>query len=183
MNIMPTEQKKKHIATATLRYLRMSPRKVRAAAYGLRNKWVIEADEILTNRGRRAAGPLQKLLESASANAVKNHSMVRDNLFISEIFVSGGPMFSRYMPRARGSAYEIQKKTSHVTIVLGERDGKLLRRAAVRQTAARHTEETAEQKTSGGRGEHKKYTSAQQEKALPKQKSGIAKRFFSRKAI
>ncbi len=179
---MPTEQKKKHVATATLRYLRMSPRKVRAAAYGLRNKWVVEADEILANRGRRAAGPLQKLLESASANAVKNHSMVRDNLFISEIFVSGGPMFSRYMPRARGSAYEIQKKTSHVTIILGERDGKLLRRAAVRQ-AARRAEEAVEQKTSGARSEHKKYASPQQEKALPKQKSGIAKRFFSRKAI
>ena len=65
-----TVNKKDNQARAILRYLRMSPRKVRAASGGLRNKWVFEAEEILTHRTRRASAPLLKLLGSATANAV-----------------------------------------------------------------------------------------------------------------
>jgi large subunit ribosomal protein L22 len=106
--------------SAKLRYLRIAPRKVRLVADLIRGKKVEEAQTILEFTQKRAAGPLLKLLKSAIANARHNFQLDPANLFISKITVDEGPKYKRWMPRARGMAYEIQKKTSHVTLILEE---------------------------------------------------------------
>lgn len=164
----------------------MSPRKVRAVAALIRNKWVFEAEDLLRNANKRAATPVLKLLNSAVANATNNSKMVHDKLFVKEIFINGGPIFSRYMPRARGSAYEIQKKTSHVTIILAEKEGAVKRAAfaaskAVASRGAGLKTETAHE--SGSKKTDKSF-SPKTEKISPKKNfTGIGKRIFKRKAI
>ena len=106
-------------ATAKLRYLRIAPRKVRLVADLIRGKTVEEAQTILQYTVKKATQPLFKLLKSAIASA-KNLELEESNLYISKILVEDGPKLKRWRPRARGSADEIQKKTSHVIIVLDE---------------------------------------------------------------
>jgi len=105
---------------AKLRYLRIAPRKVRLVADLVRGKLVEDAQTILNFTVKKASQPLLKLLKSAVSNAENNFKLDAKNLFISKITVDEGPKYKRWMPRARGQAYEIQKKTSHVTIVLEE---------------------------------------------------------------
>lgn len=107
-------------ATAKLRYLRIAPRKVRLVADLIRKKKVEEAQTILNFTIRKAALPLLKLLNSAVANARNSFQLEAKNLYISKITVDEGPKYKRWMPRARGIAYPIQKKTSHITLVLDE---------------------------------------------------------------
>jgi len=104
--------------TAKLNYLRIAPRKTRAVSDLIRGLSVNDAEAQLMVQRRRPAKSLLKLLRSAVANA-KNNKLNADHLFIKEIRVDGGPMLKRYLPRARGSASPIQKKMSHVTMVLG----------------------------------------------------------------
>ena len=113
---------------ATLRYLRIAPRKVRLVADLIRGKSVVRAQTVLKFTIKGAAQPLLKLLNSAAANA-KNKEPTASNLYISKITVDEGPKYKRWMPRARGQAYEIQKKTSHVTIVLSEIKEKVAKKA------------------------------------------------------
>ena len=105
---------------AKLNYLRIAPRKVRLVADLIRGKKVEEARNILNFTIKKANQPLIKLLKSAIANAENNFQLNKENLYISKITVDEGPKLKRWMPRARGSAAEIQKKTSHITIVLDE---------------------------------------------------------------
>lgn len=107
-------------STAKLRYLRIAPRKVRLVADLIRGKRVSEAQQILSFTTKRAALPLLKLLNSAVAGAKQKFSADESNLYISKIIVDEGPKLKRFMPRARGQAYEIQKKTSHVLLELTE---------------------------------------------------------------
>lgn len=107
-------------SVAKLRYLRIAPRKVRLVADLIRGKSVKEAETLLSFQTKRAARPLLKLLKSALANAKNNLKMNTDNLYISKITVDEGPKFKRWRPRARGRAYMIQKKTSHITLVLDD---------------------------------------------------------------
>lgn len=104
-----------------LRKLRIAPRKVRLVADVIRNKSAEEAQSILSFTIKRGAQPLLKLLKSALANAKNNFQLDSANLYISKITVDEGTKFKRWMPRARGQASEIQKKTSHITMVLSER--------------------------------------------------------------
>jgi len=106
--------------TAKLKYLRISPRKVRLVADLIRGKKIEEAQAILKFAKKRGTHPLFKLLNSAVANAKNNFQLDPKNLYISKITVDEGQKYKRWMPRARGAAYEIQKKTSHITIVLAE---------------------------------------------------------------
>ena len=106
--------------TAKLRYLRIAPRKVRLAADLIRGKKISQALTLLQFTTKRAALPLTKLLKQAIANARHNFGLGEDNLYISKITVDEGPKLKRWMPRARGRVSEIQKKTSHVTIILDE---------------------------------------------------------------
>lgn len=105
---------------AKLRYLRIAPRKVRLVADLIRGKSVEEAQTILKFTVKRATDPLLKLLKSAIANAKNNFQLQESNLYISKILVDEGPKYKRYMPRARGQASEIQKKTAHITLWLDE---------------------------------------------------------------
>jgi len=106
--------------TAKLRYLRITPRKVRQVSDLIRGKTVEEAQTILRYTVKKAAQPLLKLLKSAVASAKNNFQLEELNLYISKILVDEGPKLKRWRARARGRADEIQKKTSHVTIVLDE---------------------------------------------------------------
>jgi len=109
---------------AKLRRLRIAPRKVRLVADLIRGKKVDEAINILTFLNKKAAKPVLKLLKSAIANAEHNFKLKKDNLFISKITVDEGPKFKRWMPRARGRADLILKRTSHITLVLSEKETK-----------------------------------------------------------
>ena len=113
------------VVTAKLRYLRIAPRKVRLVADLLRGKSVEEAQNILGFTQKKAALPILKLLKQGISNAKNNPPaggpMEEKNLYISKILVDEGPKLKRVRPRARGHADEIQKKTSHITLVLEER--------------------------------------------------------------
>lgn len=101
-----------------LNYLRIAPRKVRLVADLIRNKSTKEALVILNFTKKRAAQPLTKLLKSAITNATNNFQLDPNLLYVSQIKIDEGPKLKRVMPRARGITSPIQKKTSHITIVL-----------------------------------------------------------------
>ncbi|MCD6500528.1 50S ribosomal protein L22 [bacterium] len=103
---------------AKLNYLRIAPRKMRLLADLIRGKRVVQARTILDFTLKRGCRPLKKLLESAIANAKNNFQLEEKDLWISEIRVDEGPKLKRWRARARGRAAEIQKKTSHITLVL-----------------------------------------------------------------
>jgi large subunit ribosomal protein L22 len=109
-------------AKAHLRYLRIAPRKVKIVVDTIRSKPVKTAMAILRHTPKAASEPLSKLLKSAMANAENNHNMDVDKLYVAEIFVDPGPTAKRVMPRARGSAFRILKRSSHVTVVLKEKE-------------------------------------------------------------
>ena len=109
-------------AKAYLKYARISPRKVKIVLDLIRGKDARAALAILKNTPRSASEYLIKLLGSAIANAENNFHMDSSRLYVSECFVTPGPTLKRIMPRAKGSADRILKRTSHVTIVVKERD-------------------------------------------------------------
>jgi len=107
------------ISKSKVRYLRISPRKVRLVADLIRKKSVTEARVILSFTPKRAAKAVLKLLESAIKNAKEKEKNIDEkDLYISKITVDEGPRFKRYRPVSRGQANEIIKRTSHVTIIL-----------------------------------------------------------------
>jgi large subunit ribosomal protein L22 len=109
-------------ARAYLKYARTSPRKVQIVLDLIRGKDAGTAMAILKNSPKGASEYLIKLLGSAIANAENNFQMDVTKLYVSECFVTPGPTLKRIMPRAKGSADRINKRTSHVTIVVKERD-------------------------------------------------------------
>ncbi len=109
-------------AKAYLKHIRISPRKVGVVLDLIRGKNVAEARAILENTPKIASEYLVKLLNSAVANADHNFSMDVSKLYVSECFVCPGPIQKRIMPRAQGRAFRINKRTSHVTLSVAERD-------------------------------------------------------------
>ena len=109
-------------AKAVLRYARISPRKVNIVNDLIRNKNVATARGILMNTPKAASELLIKLLDSAVANAENNFGMDADKLYISEIYANEGPTLKRIRPRAQGRAFRIRKRTSHITVVLKEKE-------------------------------------------------------------
>ncbi len=107
----------------------MSPRKVRLVADTIRGLSVKSAEEQLTFRNKRAAKPLLKLLKSVLTNAEHNFKLKKDNLYVKEIKVDEGPTLKRWLPRAMGRATPINKRTSHVLLVLDEKEGKEIKSA------------------------------------------------------
>lgn len=106
-------------ATAKATYVRIAPRKVQIVLDLIRNQPVDKAMGILKHTPKAACEILEKLLKSAIANA-EQKDMDPSNLYVAECFVNQGPTLKRIRPRAQGRAYGIQKKTSHITIVLKE---------------------------------------------------------------
>ena len=122
-----TREKAKRIAEnkdrrpyAVARHIRMSPYKVRRALALIRGKSVNEAAAILDYATIVSAEPVKKVLLSAAANAEHNYGMDRGDLIVAEAFADQGPTLKRIRPRAQGRAYRINKKTSHITLVLKE---------------------------------------------------------------
>ena len=109
-------------AQATLKYARISARKVKIVADLIRGKEVAEALAIVKFTPKAASEIIEKLLKSAIANAENNHNMDSKNLYISEIYANQGPTLKRIRPAAKGSAVRIRKRTSHITIVLSEKE-------------------------------------------------------------
>ena len=109
-------------AHATLKYARISSRKVKIVADLIKGKNVDEATAILKYTPKASSEVLEKLLKSAIANAENNHNMDVSRLYVAECFVCPGPILKRIRPRAQGRAYRIEKRTSHVTLVLKEKE-------------------------------------------------------------
>lgn len=109
-------------ARAYLRNARISPRKVQIVLDLIRNKPVDIALATLDLTPKAASPIIAKLLKSAMANAENNNNMDKDSLYVTECFVTPGPIMKRIMPRAQGRAYRILKRTSHITIVLKEKE-------------------------------------------------------------
>ena len=107
-------------AKATLRYARISSRKVKIVADLIRGKKVDEALAIVKFTPKASSEILEKLLKSAIANAENNHGMNRGNLIVSEIYANQGPTLKRIRPAAKGSAVRIRKRTCHITLVVKE---------------------------------------------------------------
>lgn len=105
---------------AILRQVRISPKKANLVAALVRNKPVVEATTILKFTTKKAAPIIKKVIESAVANAENNLKQNKDNLLIEEIVVTEGPTYKRRQMISRGRAHPILKRTSHITVKLGQ---------------------------------------------------------------
>lgn len=108
-------------ALAKHKFARISPQKARLVADQIRGKDVAKALEILAFSDKKAAVLVKKVLESAIANAEHNEGLDIDNLNVAKIFVDEGPVMKRIMPRAKGRADRILKRSSHITVVVADR--------------------------------------------------------------
>ncbi|MEI5909199.1 50S ribosomal protein L22 [Bacillus spongiae] len=108
-------------AKAVARTVRIAPRKVRLVVDLIRGKQVGEAVAILRHTPKAASPVVEKVLNSAIANAEHNYDMDVNNLVVSEVFVDEGPTMKRFRPRAMGRASQINKRTSHITLVVSEK--------------------------------------------------------------
>jgi large subunit ribosomal protein L22 len=109
-------------AKAVARYVRVSPRKARLMVDLIRGKSVPEAQAILKFSPRAAAEPVEKCLNSAAANAERNLKVKSDDLVVVTTFVDEGPTLKRIQPRAMGRAFRINKRTSHITVIVKPRE-------------------------------------------------------------
>ena len=109
-------------AFAYVKFVRMSPRKVKLVCDMIRGQDVKTATAYLSQTSNAACEPMAKLLKSAIANAENNFNMDKKNLYVAECFVCPGPMLKRIRPRAQGRAFRVMKRTSHVTMVLREKE-------------------------------------------------------------
>ena len=109
-------------AKATLNYTRISPRKVQIVCDMIRGKDTKIAEAYMANTPKAGCELMLKLLKSACANAENNFSMDPDKLVVTQVFATPGPILKRMMPRAQGRAYRINKRTSHVTLAVAEKN-------------------------------------------------------------
>jgi len=109
-------------ARAIARYVRVSPRKARLVVDTIRGKSASEASTILKFTPKGAAEAVGKVLDSAVANAEHNLKVRPDTLYVSAAFVDEGPTLKRIRPRAQGRAFRIRKRTSHITVVVKQRE-------------------------------------------------------------
>ncbi|MCL1965227.1 MAG: 50S ribosomal protein L22 [Firmicutes bacterium] len=103
---------------AIAKHIRISPRKVKIVIDLIRGKQVDQALAILMYTPKSAAPIVEKLLNSAIANAENNLELSRDELYVAEVFANPGPTLKRYVARSRGSASPMLKRTSHITVIL-----------------------------------------------------------------
>ena len=172
-------------ATAKLNHVRIAPRKMRLVAHSIKKMDVSRAAAQLFSHERRAAGPLLKLLKSAIANA-KSKNLDETKLIVRDIRVDGGPMLKRWIPRAQGRATPIQKKTSHVTLVLQETEksvqsGFVVTKKEKAQKDKIKTDKPKKKMDVQGEKEQEAKTETKVEQKS--QKGGFLKRTFRRKSI
>jgi ribosomal protein L22 len=106
------------VVTARAKYVRSSARKARLVLDHIRGKEIAEARALLRHSPRGIARDIERLLDSAVANAENNHELVGDDLLVKEIYADEGPTIKRFRARAQGRAYRIRKRTSHLTVAL-----------------------------------------------------------------
>ena len=109
-------------AKAYVKNVRIAPRKVRLVLDLIRGKDAKEAAAILKFTPKGASPVVAKLLKSAVANATNNHNMDESKLYVKECYANDGMTLKRWMPRAKGSASQILKRSSHITLVVAERE-------------------------------------------------------------
>ena len=119
---MQEKQENRIEARAELKYARISSRKVKIVADLIRGKSTAEALSIVKFTPKASSEIIEKLLKSAIANAENNHKMDSNKLYVAEIYANQGPTLKRIRPAAKGSAVRIRKRTSHITIVLREKE-------------------------------------------------------------
>jgi large subunit ribosomal protein L22 len=107
-------------AKAIMRFARISPQKARLVADQVRGMPVEKALQLLMFSPKKGAGLVRKTLESAIANAEHNEGADIDELKVSTIFIDAGPTLKRFMPRAKGRANRMIKRTSHITVMVGD---------------------------------------------------------------
>lgn len=112
------QQEKDKRPTAKAKYIRMSSTKLGQVASLIRGKSVAQASALLKGTPRAAGPVVEKVLNSAIANAENNQGLLRDDLIVAEVFADQGPTLKRMRPRAQGRGYRIRKRTSHVTVIL-----------------------------------------------------------------
>ena len=108
-------------AKASVSHIRIAPRKVRLVLDLIRGKDVGEAIAILRHTPKASSPVIEKLLNSAIANAEHNYQLNPSNLKISQAFANEGPVMKRFQPRSQGRAFSIKKRTSHITLVVSEK--------------------------------------------------------------
>jgi ribosomal protein L22 len=116
------EAPQRPLVRAQAKYVRSSARKARLVMDHVRGRPVAEARALLRHRPRGVARDVERLLNSAIANAENNHELVGDDLFVKEIYADEGPTLRRFRPRAQGRATRIRKRTSHLTVGLSTKE-------------------------------------------------------------
>jgi large subunit ribosomal protein L22 len=172
--------------TAKLNYLRMSPRKVRLVVDAIRGMDADEAGVYLERSSKRAAMVVGKLLKSAVANAEHDFQKDPSLLYVQTISVDGGPILKRFRSRAFGRASDIHKHTSHITLILGERETARKKRFAVERTSKPKTSETLEEMSHGKKDKESEFGlkgAKKEKKGVQKKVTDISKRFFRRKSV
>lgn len=110
-------------ALAKVTDIHIAPRKVRVVVDLIRGKDIEDALALLRFLPKRAAEVVGKVVKSAAANAEHNFELNRDRLYVSQAYVDAGPTLKRFQPRQRGQAFQIKKRSSHITVVVREREG------------------------------------------------------------
>jgi large subunit ribosomal protein L22 len=128
---------------AKARFIRMSPRKVRLVVDVIRGMSVNQALTQLGFMKKHAALPVKKLLDSAIANAENNFKLKRENLYIKMIVADGGPTLHRWTPKAHGRAGAIRKRTTHISILLDEKEVKVKKKSVAAKIVAEKDEKNA----------------------------------------
>lgn len=164
--------------SAKLRYLRIAPKKVRLVARVLKGMPIDRAEAELRARAKRGAPALLELLKSATANAVNVKHLERQSLLVKNVLVNPGPPLKRILPRARGSASPLWKRTSHVTLILESREGlKIAPPKIIRPEMPKAEAPVAEVE------KIERPKAPKREKPVKKATRGFVPKFFQRKAV
>ncbi len=174
---------------AQLNNLRIAPRKVRLVSRYIKGLDAMVAKSKLNYLAKRSGRPISKLIDSAMANAQNNFGLVKENLFIKEIIVNEGRKLKRFRPKGFGTTSPIEKKTSHIRIVLDERTPGL--KANIKKKEERVMSEESSREATDEKAkivtQERKPTFAKEGKVKPKEVfggiKGLGRRFFRRKAI
>ncbi|MDO8557389.1 MAG: 50S ribosomal protein L22 [Candidatus Jorgensenbacteria bacterium] len=177
-------------ATAQLKYLRIAPRKTRLAANVIKNLSINEAEARLLSLAKRAGIPILKLLRSAVANAKNTMKLDPGTMYVKEIRVDQGPKLRRWTPRARGGGARIEKKTSHVSLVIAVREGvsiaegKAGERFVIHGKKEKKLTEDAKHMKKGEKHAHEHAEpEAKSASEKPVEKKGFLPKVFRRKAV
>lgn len=130
-------------------HIRISPTKVRIVLDIVRGKSVNSALAILRNTPKSASEPVYRLISSAIANAENNLNLSREDLYVAEIYASGGPVLKRSMPRAKGRLVRILKRTSHITVILDQMNDEIVESVNKTKTTKKSTNQKPVAKQDG----------------------------------